>query len=274
LISTCGRIINRESWLFGVAGFLRPDKLEFRSIDVEREPDRIALEIDGDRAEGEETFDAVFFTPLALLSNVEELNLLAEDEEETDNAGLRDGFLTGSCLGTSGRVDLLKLRLTVTGDTGVDFLVSEMLGLDKDFVVAEGNELLSSGRDFLTGSETGGLETLFPPTTLLPTLFCLFVLDTDDFSDNPPVLFLLITGTGFEVREEALRVDFIKLEIESEPFWSSIFLRVEPVDDAAIFAADAIVGFIVLGTFFTLSDELTENCFSEICSFSSSSSQV
>lgn len=107
LISTCGRPINRESLLSGVPALLRPDKLEVLSKDEDKDPFLTPLETEGDRVDGEETFEIVFRLKLPpLLSNDTEDTLL--EDEEADNAGFVEAFLTVSVL-ASDPVDLLKL---------------------------------------------------------------------------------------------------------------------------------------------------------------------
>lgn len=151
-ISTCGRTINLESRLSGVVGFLRPDKLELRSRDEDNAPALSPPENDGDRADGEETFETVFLVELLLLLSGDKVVTFFEDEE-TDNVGLIEDFLTVSDLFIEDPVDVVRFRFA--DDTGTDFLVSERLALDVGFVATEGNELLlSSGADRLTGSTT------------------------------------------------------------------------------------------------------------------------
>lgn len=169
--------MNRESRPSGVAGFLpsgiaaflRPDKLALLFIDEDKDPDLSPLVTVGDRADEDETFETDFLTPLlALLSNEEVVFL--EDEDETDNAGLAEGFLTVSCLLTRDPDGLFRLRSN--GDPGDNFTACETL---VDFVTTEGKELLlSSGSDRLIGS-----------ADLLPTigvaLLCCLVVETDGF---------------------------------------------------------------------------------------------
>lgn len=197
--------MNLESLLSGVATFLRPDKLELLSRDDDKDPDLNPLETEGDRADGEETFVTVLLIPLLpLLSNDVEV-ILREEEEETNDDGLAEDFLTVSCLVSSDLVDVFKLR--ATGDTGTDFLASETLVLVEALALTEGNELLlSSGRDRLAGSEPEELSVFFLATET--ALLCLF-------SGNPPVLFRLAAGTVLELFNDALTVGFITVELET-----------------------------------------------------------
>ncbi|KAK9267422.1 hypothetical protein L1049_009848 [Liquidambar formosana] len=84
------------------------------------------------------------------------------------------------------------------------------------------------------------------------TLFCRLVTETADcFSGKPPVLFLLVTETEFELREDPVKVDFATLELESELLFGSIlFLTVAAA----------------------LSTEVTEDCLSGILAFFAGSS--
>ena len=69
--------MNRESLPSGVPVLLRPDKFELLSRDDDKDPVLNPLEIEGDRAYGEETLEIVFlFTLLVLLSNDVEETLL------------------------------------------------------------------------------------------------------------------------------------------------------------------------------------------------------
>lgn len=258
--------MNFESLLSGVvAAFLRPDKLELRSKDDDRDADLNPPETLGDRGDGEESFETVFLIVLPpVLSNEVEGNLLEEEEEEgeeTDNDGLTDDLLADACLVTSESVDLLKLRSN--GDAGVDFLVSETLDLFEGLVATEGKELLlSSGRDRRTVS-----AVFFPATA--DTLFCFAEEATVDFSANPPVLFRLTHGAELELCDDPVRVDFLTLELESKlPFGSTFFLT----ELVAAEAFEAAPGFATLTTFFSVSDELAETCFCGSWGFSFGSS--
>lgn len=206
--------MNLESRLSGVATFLRPDKLELLSRDDDKDRALNPLETEGDRADEEETFEAVFLIPLLpLLPNEVEVTILEEEEEEADDAGFIEDFLAVSCLATSDPVDVFRLR--PTGDTGTDFLVSDTLARVEALVIGEGNELLTSGRDRLTGVEPKGV-VFFPATE--PILLC-------RFSGKPPVLFRLAAGTTFELFSDALTVGFITFEAESRPaLESNLFL--------------------------------------------------
>lgn len=266
--------MNLESRLSGVDIFLRPDKPELLSRDEDNDPALNPLDTEGERADpalnppetvgvradGEETFETVFLIPLpTLLSNEEEVTLLEEEEEEeVDNAGFKEGLLTFSSLVTSDPVEVLKLRSN--GNAVVDFLVSGALTLFEGLVTTEGNELLlSSGRERLAGS-----VVFF--SAMVAALFCLLVADTTDgFSDTPPVLFRLVTGTEFTVRDAPATVDFLTLELESTALLGSTFFLIVPLD-ADTFDVPAAPGFTIFVNFFPPSNELAEagltGCFS------------
>jgi len=254
--------MNLESRLSGVPVFLRPDKLELLSRDDDKDPALNPLETEGDRADGEESFETVFLIPLLpLLSNDVEVILL-EKEEETDDAGLTEDFLTLSCLVMSDPVDVFKLL--PTGETGTDFLLaSETLVRVEALATTGGNELLlCSGRDRLTGSEPEGLAVFFPATE--PALICLL-------SGNPPVLFRLATGTAFKLFNDALTVGFITVELDSWPVLESNLFLAETVA-AETFEDAGTLGFADFATLFVLSDEPAGVCFSAIWGFSTGSS--
>lgn len=249
--------MNRESLLCGVPALLCPDKLELRSRDDDKDPFRSPLETEGDLTDGEETFEIVFLlTLLPLLSNDIEDTLL--EEEATDNAGLVEAFLRVSVL-ASDPVDLLKLR--PTGDIGTDFLVWETLArVLVGLVTTEGNELLLiSGSDRLTGS--GSTVLGFFPTAESAVIVCL-VVEAGDFSGNPPVLFLLVTGTEFVVFKEALTVGLVRFELRADPLLGSVFFLILELGATETFNVAATPGFPTLVIFFALSTELTGDCFS------------
>lgn len=270
--------MNLESRLSGVATFLRPDKLELLSRDEDKDPALNPLETEGERADpalnppeiegeredGEDTFETVFLIPLPPLLSKEEEATLLEEEEEVDNAGLTEGLLAVSCFVTSDPVDVLKLRST--GNTVVDFLVSGALTLFEGLVTTEGNELLlSSGRDRLASS------VVFFPATVV-ALFCRLVAETTDgFSGTSPVLFRLITGTEFTVRDAPATVDFFTFELESKALLGSTLFLIEPLATDT-FDVTAAPGFTVFITFFSPANELDEACFSGTRGFSASSS--
>lgn len=233
---------------------LRPDKLELLSRDFDKELVLNALETEGERADGELTFETVFLpTLLSVLSNDVEESFF--EEEETDNTGFTEGFLIVSGLLTSDPVDDLKL-LSVA-DTDCDFLTSETLDRVTGFVAAEGKELLlSSGRDSLTGSDA---EVAFLPVTLA-TLFRFFIVD--DFSTTPPVLFLLAPGTEFKLGDEAGKLVLVTFELECKLLFGSVFFLIEPVGAKRLEVA-AIVGLVVFVTFFLVSTEVTEDSSTE-----------
>lgn len=235
--------MKRESRLSGVPALLRPDKLELLSREIDREPVLKPLELEGVRADGEESLEIVFLLMLLpVLSSDEEVSLLEEEEEEPDNAGLTEDFLTVSGLRTPDPIDVLKLL-----SMGADFLASETL-LVRIVGFAEGKELLlSCGRDCFTGSETA---FVFPPEPVV--VFWSFVAETDSFSGAPPVLFLLVTGTELVLREDAVVV--VTFEIESEVFFGLLLFG------AKRFEVAEMVGFVVLETFMEVSTELTEDC--------------
>lgn len=189
---------------------------------------------------------------LLLLSNDEEGAFL--DEEDTDDAGLTNGFLAVSSSDTSDAMEVLKLR--PTGEAGNDFLVSKMPARVDGLLRDEEMELrLSSGRDLLTGSVPVE-ELLF--FLIVELILFLLPSDVNGFSGNPPVRFPLIPETELvEPPEEQVKPDFFAPNVESETLLDSTrFLRgvaaVEP------FSPTAALGFPVSATFFTPSDnELT-----------------
>lgn len=187
---------------------------------------------------------------LLLLSSDDEVIFL--EEEETDDAGLTNDFLAISSSVTSDAMDVLKFR--PTGDTGTDFLVSEVLARTEGLVRDEDIELrLSSGRDLLAGSVT--VERLPFFLTVEFAVFFLLPSDVNDFSINPPVLFPLVTETEFvEPLEELVKPDFFEPSVESETLLSSTrFLTgaaaVEPFDPTAT------LDFPVSATLLTASDD-------------------
>lgn len=172
--------------------------MKLLSREVDRDPALKPLEIEGDLADGEESFFLLML--LAVLSTDVEITLL-EEEEEAGNAGLTEGF---SSLLTPDPVDALK-HLSM----GTEFLVSETLPVLTMGFVGGKELLLSSGRDLLTGSETALL--------VFPLVFCRFVEETGCFSGTPPVLFLLAIGTGLVLQEDAFLA--VTFELESELFF-------------------------------------------------------
>lgn len=271
LISTWGSIIKRESRLSGVPTFLRPDKLELRSIDVDKDPVLDPLETEGDRDDGEETFATDFLSEelLPVLSRDVEGTLFIDDTDVGD--GLVELLFEESCLLASEDDEVLVAL--ATGDTGTEFLTSEMPDLVAVLVLAGGNELLRiSGRDLLTGSKAEEPDLL--PATVLTLESCPFVSEVGCFSCNPPVLFLLITGIEPELREALLTVDFVKVDLvpvklQDKPLLTSAFFFTIPVE-ALPFGIIEPFGFTPFGTFLTLSEE-SAFVNSDSCDFSTKS---
>ena len=225
--------------------------MKLLSREVDSDPALKPLETEGDLADGEESFFLLML--LAVLSTDVEITLL-EEEEEVGNAGLAEGF---SSLLTPDPVDALK-HLSM----GTEFLVSETLPvLTMGFV--GGKELLSSGRDLLTGSETA---------LAFPLVFCRFVEETGCFSGTPPVLFLLAIGTDLVLQEDAFLA--VTFELESELFFGSVLFRIEPIGVKRWELAE-MVGFVVFETFIGICIELTDDCclcLSEVGDFLAASS--
>jgi hypothetical protein len=229
--------------------------LKLLSREVDRDPALKPLEIEGDLADGEESFFLLML--LAVLSTDVEITLLEEEEEEEEagNAGLTEGF---SSLLTPDPVDALK-NLSM----GTEFLVSETLPVLTMGFVGGKELLLSSGRDLLTGSETA---------LVFPLVFCRFVEETGCFSGTPPVLFLLAIGTDLVLQEDAFLA--ATFELESELFFGSVLFRIEPIGVKRWELAE-MVGFVVFETFIGICIELTDDCclcFSEVGDFLAASS--
>lgn len=133
-------------------------------------------------------------------------------------------------------------------------------------VTTEGNELLlSSGSDRLTGS--GGVGVVFFPA-VEPTLGVWFVVEADDFSGSPPVLFRLVTGTEFEAFKEALKVGLVRFELGTDPFLGSIFLLILETVATETLDVGPTLGFPTLVALFAPSIELAGDCFSTFRGFS------
>lgn len=216
--------------------------MKLLSREVDRDPALKPLEIEGDLADGEESFFLLML--LAVLSTDVEITLLEEEEEEEEeagNAGLTEGF---SSLLTPDPVDAPK-HLSM----GTEFLVSETLPVLTMGFVGGKELLLSSGRDLLTGSETALL--------VFPLVFCRFVEETGCFSGTPPVLFLLAIGTGLVLQEDAFLA--VTFELESELFFGSVLFRIEPIGVKRWELAE-MVGFVVFETFIGICIELTDDC--------------
>lgn len=226
--------------------------MKLLSREVDRDPALKPLEIEGDLADGEESFFLLML--LAVLSTEVEITLL-EEEEEAGNAGLTEGF---SSLLTPDPVDALK-HLSM----GTEFLVSETLPVLTMGFVGGKELLLSSGRDLLTGSETA---------LVFPLVFCRFVEETGCFSGTPPVLFLLAIGTDLVLQEDAFLA--VTFELESELFFGSVLFRIEPIGVKRWELAE-MVGFVVFETFIGICIELTDDCglcLSEVGDFLAASS--
>lgn len=256
-----------ESLLSGVAAFFRPDKLELLSRDDDKDPDLKPLDTVGDRVIGEETFEIVFLLALlAVLSSDEELIFFKD--EEADDDGFTVDFLRVFCILVPDAVDVLKLR--PTGDTGTDFLVSERFARGVSFVADEDSELpLSSGRDRLTDSVANRVEGFLPAIELV--LFCCLAVEADDFSDKPPVLFLLVTATELDDLNEEDTVDLAKPELNSDPFLVSLLFLVE-LAGAETFGFAASLDFPGLATLVTLSAGLSAKWWSKFRGFITGSS--
>lgn len=201
--------MKRESRLSGVATFRRPDKLEFLSRDADKWPTFGPLETEGDRDDGEETFEtALLIVLLPVLSNDIEETL--RDEESVGDDFTAE-FFVESCFPASELGNVLEVL--PTGEMGTDFLVSEMFGLVEGLLATEERELLrTSGSDRLNGSEEVA-EVVFLPVTELTVFCCLLVTETGCFSGKPPVLFLLVIGTELKLREVPLTVDLVTVDL-------------------------------------------------------------
>lgn len=221
--------MKRESRLFDVATFLRPDVLELLSRDVDKKPTFGPLETEGDRADGQETFETdLLLVLLPVLSNEMEETLR---DEESVGVDFTADFLVESCFPASELGNFLEVL--PTGEMGTNFLISEMLGLAEGLVTTEGSELLrTSGSDRLNGSKEVA-EVVFLPATELTLVCRLLVSESGCLSGKPPVLFLLVIGTELKLREVPLTVDLVRIglvtiEANSEPPFGSILFLVVP----------------------------------------------
>lgn len=193
------------------------------------------------------------------------MSLLEVKEDEIDGVDLIEDFLAPSLLvsfpGVSDGFE--DFKLLSADEIGIDFLVSGMLVRGECLETTEDNELLlSSGRDRLVGSDAGVLVA----ATVL-TLFCFFEEDAGDFSGNPPVLFLLVTGIELDTRVDPLAVDLATLELESKAVLDSMLLLTE-----LAFGASAAEGFTAFILLFALPDEMTAGTFCELGCFTTISS--
>lgn len=259
--------MKRESLFSEVAAFFRPDRLEPLSRDDDKDSALKPLDTVGDRVEGEETLEIVFLLLLlAVLSSDEEVIFF--EEEEADNAGFTVGFLTVFCILVSDAVDVLKLRPTL--ETGTDFLVSERFARVVGFVATEGSELLLiSGRDRPTDSVAKVVLDFLP--AIAQKLFCCLALEADDFSGKPPVLFLLVTATEFDVRNEEDIVDLAKPAVNSDPFLVSLLFLVK-LAGIDTFDSAVSIDFPNLLSVFTLPGGLPGRWFSKFKGFTTGSS--
>lgn len=217
------------------------------------------LETAGDRVDGEETFEIVFLATLpllALLSWEVEVSLLEVKEDEIDGVDLIVDVLAPSLLvsfpGVSDSFE--DFKLLSADEIGTDLPVSGTFVRGECLETTEDNELLlSSGRERLVGSDVGVLMA-----AALFTLFCFFE-EVGDFSGNPPVLFLLVTGTEVETRVDPIAVDFGALELEFKADLDSMLLLTE-----LVFGASVAEGFTVFILLFAFPEEMTAGTFCEL----------
>lgn len=244
-----------ESRLSALTVFFRSDKFELLSRDVDKEGTLGPLETEGDRDDGDETFETALLNVL--------LPVLSNDICDVDK--LVDEFsadlLIASRLLTSELSTDLEVRLTC--ELEIEFLVSDTFGLVEGLATTDGSELLlTSGSERLNGSVEPA-DVGLPPTTEL-TLFCRLLAETGCFSGKPPVLFLLVTGTELKPPEvlvtfALVMLDFATVERNSEPLLSSVLFLAVPVGPVtvglAIFAV--LFAFSVKFGIFCLEFELT-----------------
>lgn len=242
LISTCGSIIRRESRLSAVDPFLRLDKVDPLSTDDERDLELLVSE--GERADGERSFELDFLKVLPLLL------LLSIDEEETlvvpDIDSLSDGFLAKLCLLPSDNVR----ETLAAGDNGDCFFSTESLVLFKVLVPIAGKEarLGSMVEDRLNESET---EVVF----FFPTLST-----SDLFPANPPVLLLLFTGSKLELNVGLVTAGLIEFELVLETLVPSTLFLLETVEfelEPGILTTGVTPGFTGLTILLLFSAEVT-----------------
>ena len=239
LSSTWGSLMKFESRLSALVDFFRSDKFEFLSRDVDREGILGPLEMEGDRDDGDETFETALLNVL--------LPVLSNDICDVDR--LVDEFsadlFVASRLPTSELSSDLEVRLTC--ELEIAFLVSDTLGLVEGLATIEDSELLlTSGSDRLNGSEELA-EVGLPPTAEL-ALFCRLLAETGCFSGKPPVLFLLVTGTELKPPEVAVNfalpvVGFATFDRNSEPPFSSVLFLAVPIGPVTVGLAICVVLF-------------------------------
>lgn len=149
--------MKRESRLSGVKVFFRPDKEEPLSIDADTDPNLKLLVTEGERPEGDDTFESTFLRllqPLGL-STEDVVNLLKEETVD----GFTSGFRVKSASVLS---DLDDNR-----DTGDDVNVSERATAEGAFGITEGsNGSLLSRLLLFPCSETE--EAFFLPSIDVP----------------------------------------------------------------------------------------------------------
>lgn len=189
------------------------------------------------------------------------MSLLEVREDEIDGVDLIEDLLAASLLialsGVSDGIEVFKLLSA--DEIRTDFLAPGTLDRGECLETTEDSELLlSSGRERLVGSDVGVLVA-----AALLALFTFFEEDAGDFSGNPPVLFLLVTGTEPETRVDPLAVDLVTFELEPKTVLDSMPLLTE-----LTFAASAAEGLLL----FALDDEPTAGAFCELGCFTTISS--
>lgn len=239
LSSTWGSLMKCESRLSALVVFLWSDNFELLSRDVDKEDTLGPLETEGDRDDGDETFETVLLNVL--------LPVLSNDICDVDK--LVDEFsvdlFVATLLPTSELFSDLGVRLTC--ELEIEFLVSDTFGLVEGLAAIEGSELLlTSGSDRFNGSEEVA-DVGLPPTTEL-TLSCRLLTETGCFSGKPPVLFLLVTGIELKPPEVPVTfalviIGFATLDRNSEPLFSSVLFLAAPIDPVTVGLASFAVLF-------------------------------
>lgn len=199
-----------------------------------------------------------------MLSTEVEATLLTEGDEAGTAPLTADCFVV-PCFVPSAPVVVLEPR--PTGDSTTAPLVFETLALlAVGLVTTEGNEvLLSSGRDRLTAPGAEGDWSFLPPA--VPTL----LFRADVFWAKPPVLFLLVAGTEFEVFPEGVPADLLMPESESDTLLGSIFFLLDKVGLANP-AVSTEIAFALFATDFGVSLGVRDERFSELAELSTAGS--
>lgn len=237
-----------ESRLSALAVFFRSDRFELLSRDVDKEGTLGPLETEGDRDDGDETFETALLNVL--------LPVLSNDICDVDKLvdELSADLFVPPLLPTSELSSDLEVRLTLE----IELLVSVTFGLVVGLATTEGSELLlTSGSDRLNGSEELAELGSLPATEL--TLVCRLLAETGCFSGKPPVLFLLSTGTELKAPEvpvtfALVMVGFATFDRNSEPLFSSVLFLAVPIGPVT-------VGLAIFAVLFAFSVRFGSFCF-------------